>query len=139
MIHKQPFGNTGHKSTVTIFGGAAIGRVNQEKADQVLKTLLKYGVNHIDTAASYGDSELRIGPWMEKHRNDFFLATKTGQRTYTDAIDEIHKSLDRLRVKNVDLLSEGCLFLKAIISLVKRKVSLFSCTRFQLYHETSLF
>ena len=104
MIHKQAFGNTGHKSTVTLFGGAAIGRVNQEKADQVLKTLLKYGVNHIDTAASYGDSELRIGPWMEKHRNDFFLATKTGQRTYTEAGDEIHKSLDRLRVKNVDLL-----------------------------------
>jgi predicted aldo/keto reductase-like oxidoreductase len=104
MIRKQKFGNTGHKSTVTLFGGAAIGQVTQKTADQVLELLLKYGVNHIDTAASYGDSELRIGPWMEKHRSSFFLATKTGKRTYEEAKDEIHKSLKRLRVDRVDLL-----------------------------------
>ena len=104
MIRKQAFGNTGHKSTVTLFGGAAIGQVTQKTADQVLELLLKHGVNHIDTAASYGDSELRIGPWMEKHRNNFFLATKTGERTYEEAKDEIHKSLNRLRVDKVDLL-----------------------------------
>lgn len=104
MIRKQPFGNTGHKSTATIFGGAAIGRVAQEDADEVKELLLKYGVNHIDTAASYGDSELRIGPWMEKHRKDFFLATKTGKRTYREAKDEIHKSLERLQVESVDLI-----------------------------------
>jgi predicted aldo/keto reductase-like oxidoreductase len=104
MIRKQAFGNTGHKSTVTLFGGAAIGQVTQKTADQVLGLLLKYGVNHIDTAASYGDSELRIGPWMEKHRSSFFLATKTGKRTYEEAKDEIHKSLKRLRVDRVDLL-----------------------------------
>jgi aryl-alcohol dehydrogenase-like predicted oxidoreductase len=91
-------------STATIFGGAAIGRVTQEEADHVRDQLLKHGVNHIDTAASYGDSELRIGPWMEKHRNDFFLATKTGCRTYQEAHDEIRKSLKRLRVDHVDLL-----------------------------------
>jgi aryl-alcohol dehydrogenase-like predicted oxidoreductase len=104
MIRKQPFGQTGHKSTATIFGGAAIGRVTQEEADQTRDQLLKHGVNHIDTAASYGDSELRIGPWMQKHRNDFFLATKTGCRTYQEAHDEIRKSLKRLRVDHVDLL-----------------------------------
>jgi predicted aldo/keto reductase-like oxidoreductase len=104
MIRKQAFGNTGHKSTVTLFGGAAIGQVTQKTADQVLGLLLKYGVNHIDTAASYGDSELRIGPWMEKHRSSFFLATKTGKRTYEEAKDEIHNSLKRLRVDRVDLL-----------------------------------
>ena len=104
MIRKQAFGNTGHKSTVTLFGGAAIGQVTQKTADQVLELLLKHGVNHIDTAASYGDSELRIGSWMEKHRNNFFLATKTGERTYEEAKDEIHKSLNRLRVDKVDLL-----------------------------------
>jgi len=104
MIRKQKFGNTGHKSTVTLFGGAAIGQVTQKTADQVLELLLKYGVNHIDTAASYGDSELRIGPWMEKHRSNFFLATKTGKRTYEEAKDEIHNSLKRLRVDRVDLL-----------------------------------
>jgi len=91
-------------STATIFGGAALGRVTQEEADHVRDLLLKYGVNHIDTAASYGDSELRIGPWMERHRNDFFLATKTGKRTYREARDEIHKSLERLQVDHVDLL-----------------------------------
>jgi aryl-alcohol dehydrogenase-like predicted oxidoreductase len=104
MIRKQPFGQTGNKSTVTIFGGAALGRVTQEEADQVRELLLKHGVNHIDTAASYGDSELRIGPWMERYRKDFFLATKTGRRTYQEARDEIRKSLDRLRVDQVDLL-----------------------------------
>ena len=104
MIRKQKFGNTGHKSTVTLFGGAAIGQVTQKTADQVLELLLKYGVNHIDTAASYGDSELRIGPWMEKHRSNFFLATKTGKKTYEEAKDEIHNSLKRLRVDRVDLL-----------------------------------
>jgi aryl-alcohol dehydrogenase-like predicted oxidoreductase len=55
MIKTQPFGQTGHMSTKTIFGGAAIGRVTQEEADKVLDLLLKYGVNHIDTAASYSD------------------------------------------------------------------------------------
>jgi aryl-alcohol dehydrogenase-like predicted oxidoreductase len=97
MIRKQPFGRTGHMSTVTIFGGAAIGGVDQATADRTLETLLEYGINHIDTAASYGDSELRIGPWMEKHRQDFFLATKTGERTYEKAKDQIHRSLERLR------------------------------------------
>jgi len=91
-------------STATIFGGAALGRVTQEEADHVRDLLLKHRVNHIDTAASYGDSELRIGPWMERHRNDFFLATKTGKRTYREARDEIRKSLERLQVDHVDLL-----------------------------------
>jgi aryl-alcohol dehydrogenase-like predicted oxidoreductase len=104
MIRKQPFGNTGHSSSVSIFGGAALGRVTQEQADQVLELLKKYEVNHIDTAASYGESELRIGPWMEKHRNDFFLATKTGKRRYSEAKEEIHNSLNRLQVEYVDLL-----------------------------------
>ena len=91
-------------STATIFGGAALGRVTQEAADHVRDQLLKYGVNHIDTAASYGASEIRIGPWMERHRNDFFLATKTGRRTYREARDEIRKSLERMQVDHVDLL-----------------------------------
>ncbi|MCA9907616.1 MAG: aldo/keto reductase, partial [Anaerolineae bacterium] len=81
MIAQQPFGRTGHMSTRTIFGAAALGEVTQADADRTLDVLLEYGINHIDTAASYGESELRIGPWMAQHRNDFFLATKTGERT----------------------------------------------------------
>ena len=104
MIAKSAFGRTGHVSTRTLFGGAAVGSVDQAAADRTLGVLLEYGINHIDTAASYGDAELRIGPWMERHRQDFFLATKTGERTYEKARDEIHRSLERLRVDRVDLL-----------------------------------
>ncbi|MDQ3250093.1 MAG: aldo/keto reductase [Chloroflexota bacterium] len=104
MIEKRPFGRTGHLSTVTLFGAAALGRVTQAEADQTLDVLLQYGVNHIDTAASYGDAEERIGPWMAQHRKDFFLATKTGERSYEKAREEIHRSLERLRVDSFDLI-----------------------------------
>ncbi|HXV43428.1 MAG TPA: aldo/keto reductase, partial [Anaerolineae bacterium] len=104
MIEKQPFGRTGHMSTRTLFGAAALSRVTQAEADRTLEVLLEYGINHIDTAASYGDSELRLGPWMPHHRQHFFLATKTGERTYQKARDEFHRSLERLRVDQVDLL-----------------------------------
>jgi predicted aldo/keto reductase-like oxidoreductase len=104
MIRRQTFGRTGHISSATIFGAAALSHVTQGEADKTLEVLLQYGVNHIDTAASYGDSELRIGPWMEKHRKDFFLATKTGNRTYEGAKKEFENSLRRLRVESVDLL-----------------------------------
>jgi aryl-alcohol dehydrogenase-like predicted oxidoreductase len=98
------FGRTGHESSRTLFGAAALGRATQEEADAALQFLLERGVNHIDTAASYGDSELRIGPWMEHHRGRFFLATKTNQRTYAEARAQIHASLERLRVEHVDLI-----------------------------------
>src|SRR5213594_1914530 len=81
MIARRPFGRTGHESSVTLFGAAALARASQADADRTLEVLLRHGVNHIDTAARYGDSELRIGPWMARHRKDFFLATKTGSRT----------------------------------------------------------
>ncbi len=104
MIVKQPFGRSGHMSTRTIFGGAALWSVTQDEANRVLELLLEHGVNHIDTAANYGDAELRIGPWMAQHRQDFFLATKTQERTYQKAREEIHRSLERLRVEQIDLL-----------------------------------
>jgi aryl-alcohol dehydrogenase-like predicted oxidoreductase len=104
MIPKKVFGRTGHLSTRTLFGAAALGRVSQEEADRTLEVLFRYGVNHIDVAASYGDAELRIGPWMLEHRKKFFLATKTGQRTYQEARQEIHRSLERMRVDQVDLI-----------------------------------
>ena len=104
MIAKQPFGSTGHESTRTIFGAAALGSLSQSEADPALEILLEQGVNHIDTAASYGDSELRLAPWLARHRDDFFLATKTGQRDYAGAREEIRRSLDRLGVDQVDLI-----------------------------------
>jgi aryl-alcohol dehydrogenase-like predicted oxidoreductase len=104
MIPRQPFGRTGQQSTRTIFGAAALGGATDEDAAPVLDLLLKHGVNHIDTAPAYGRSERRIGAWMDGHRRDFFLATKTGERTYDKARDQFRHSLERLRVDNVDLL-----------------------------------
>jgi aryl-alcohol dehydrogenase-like predicted oxidoreductase len=104
VIETSPFGKTGHQSTRIIFGAAALGGMKQDKADGVLEVLLEYGINHIDTAASYGESELRIGPWMREHRKRFFLATKTGDRTYQGARDSLHRSLERLRVDQLDLI-----------------------------------
>ncbi|MEJ2413178.1 MAG: aldo/keto reductase [Anaerolineales bacterium] len=103
MIERKPFGRTGHLSSRTIFGAASLSKVNQSEADQTLDLLLDYGVNHIDTAASYGDAELRIKPWMKEHRKDFFLATKTEERTYQGAKEELQRSLERLGVEQVDL------------------------------------
>lgn len=103
MIPTLPFGRTGHESTRIIFGAAAFSKVTQEEADRTMGLILQHGINHIDTAASYGDSELRIGPWMESHRDKFFLATKTGERTYGAAYDQIRHSLERLRTDQVDL------------------------------------
>jgi len=104
MIERIPFGNTGHASSRVIFGAAALGGMKQDRADRVLEILLQYGINHIDTAAAYGDSELRIGPWMREHRDRFFLATKTGDRTYAGARDSVNRSLERLRVDRIDLI-----------------------------------
>ncbi len=104
MIAQAPFGSTGHESTRTIFGAAALGSLSQAEADPTLELLLEQGVNHIDTAASYGDSELRLAPWLSQHRDRFFLATKTGQRDRDGAREEIRRSLDRLGVDRIDLL-----------------------------------
>jgi aryl-alcohol dehydrogenase-like predicted oxidoreductase len=104
MITQQPFGRTGHQSTRIIFGGAALWVATQDEADRILDLILEYGINHIDTAPSYGDSELRIGPWMDRHRRQFFLASKTLERTYQGARDEIQRSLERLHTDQIDLL-----------------------------------
>ena len=81
MIDRRLFGRTGHASTRLLFGAAALGSMRQDRADTVLQTVLDSGINHIDTARSYGDSELRLAPFLADHRHDFFLATKTGERT----------------------------------------------------------
>ena len=104
MTDRAPFGRTGHDSSRVIFGAAALGSMSQERADQVLATLLEFGVNHVDTAASYGDSELRIAPWMPAHRGQFFLATKTGERSGDGARASLERSLTRLGVDSVDLI-----------------------------------
>jgi aryl-alcohol dehydrogenase-like predicted oxidoreductase len=104
MMDRAAFGRTGHESSRVIFGAAALGSMRQERADRVLAMLLEFGINHIDTAASYGESELRIAPWMAEHRGRFFLATKTGERTGDAARASLERSLTRLGVDSVDLI-----------------------------------
>jgi aryl-alcohol dehydrogenase-like predicted oxidoreductase len=98
------FGRTGHLSSRVIFGAAALGSMRQERADELLATLLEFGVNHLDTAAGYGDSELRLAPWLAAHRDAFFLATKTGERTGAGARAGLERSLERLGVDRVDMI-----------------------------------
>src|SRR3954453_5339630 len=100
MIERAPFGATGHESSRVIFGAAALGDVSKADADRTLEVVLEHGINHIDVAASYGDAELRIATWLKEH--EFFLATKTGEREYAPAREQIRRSLDRLGVDHVD-------------------------------------
>ncbi len=104
MIQQQPFGRTGHPSTRTILGAAAFSKVTQAETDATLELALSYGINHIDTAPSYGESEVRLGSWIKRHGRPSFLATKTGERTALQAREEFHRSLERLNVDRVDLL-----------------------------------
>jgi aryl-alcohol dehydrogenase-like predicted oxidoreductase len=104
VIRKAPFGRTGHHSSRAIFGAAALARATLEEADRALELLLAHGVNHIDVAASYGDAELRVAPWLRRHPGSFFVATKTGKRDYRGAREEIRRSLDRLGVDSLELI-----------------------------------
>src|SRR5437867_6550881 len=102
-IEKMAFGRTDHESTRTLFGAAALSRVDQSTADRTLEVLLQYGVNHIDAAASYGDAELRIAPWLKRYRSQFYVATKTDARTAQEAKEDLHHSLERMGIDYVDL------------------------------------
>jgi aryl-alcohol dehydrogenase-like predicted oxidoreductase len=102
MIPRMPFGATGHDSSRVIFGAAALGSVAKPEADRTLDLLMQHGVNHIDVAASYGDAELRVATWLRRYPDTFFVATKTGERTYRGAREQIRRSLDRLGVDRVD-------------------------------------
>jgi aryl-alcohol dehydrogenase-like predicted oxidoreductase len=104
MIAKHAFGRTGHLSSRVLLGAAAFWDVPQSQADESIELALALGVNHVDVAASYGDAELRVGDWIRRHGQPFFLATKTEKRTAAAAFDEIQRSLERLQVSQVDLL-----------------------------------
>ena len=103
-MQRRRFGRTEHLSSVLIYGAAALADVTQEVADASIQQALDAGINHFDTAESYGDSELRLGPWMPRIRDGIFLATKTGDRTATGAYDSIRRSLERLQTDRLDLI-----------------------------------
>ena len=102
-MEQRRLGRTEHLSTVVILGAVAFGRVPQAVADRSIELAMQHGVNHIDVAPTYGEAELRLGPWLARHRDDFFLACKTTKRTREAAWEELHRSLDRLRVSTLDL------------------------------------
>ena len=102
-MQTRRFGRTGHLSTVAIFGAAAFWNITQDDADQVMEQVIAAGVNHIDVAPSYGMAEQRIGPWMPRIRDQFFLGCKTMERTKEGAWRELHESLARLQVPSFDL------------------------------------
>ena len=103
-LRRIPFGSTGHESSRCIFGAAALAHVTEAESREALDVVLSFAVNHLDTAASYGDAEIRLRPWLKEHRNSFFLATKTGDRTRAAARESIHRSLERMGVDGVDLI-----------------------------------
>jgi predicted aldo/keto reductase-like oxidoreductase len=104
FMHYRRLGRLGHQSSVLVYGAAALGGVDQDTADRSVQQALDAGINHFDVAASYGEAELRLGPWMSRIRSDIFLATKTGDRTAEDAWTSINKSLERLQTDHVDLI-----------------------------------
>ncbi|MEX2202898.1 MAG: aldo/keto reductase [Actinomycetota bacterium] len=103
-MEQRRLGRLGHMSSVLIYGGAALSEITQDVADRSIELALGSGINHFDTAADYGDSELRLGPWMPRIRDRIFLATKSGDPTATAAYDSIRRSLERLQVARVDLI-----------------------------------
>ncbi len=104
MIEAIPFGSTGHMSTRILFGAAALGGMSQERADRTLELVQSNGINHIDVAASYGEAELRLAPFLQDYRQDFFVATKTGDRTAGGARASIERSLERMQIEQIDLI-----------------------------------
>lgn len=102
-METRQFGRTGHMSTVAIFGAAAFSEISQEDADKVMEMVIEAGVNHIDVAPSYGQAEQRIGPWMPRERDRFFLGCKTMERTKEGAWNEMQQSLKRLQTEAFDL------------------------------------
>ena len=103
-MEQRRLGRSGHQSSVLIYGAAALAEVDQPTADASIRLALDAGINHFDVAASYGDAELRLGPWMPEIRDRIFLATKTGVRDREGAWAQINHSLERLQTDHLDLI-----------------------------------
>ena len=103
ILEKRVLGNTGHDSSIVTFGSISLAYVSQKRADELIESALSHGVNHFDTAPSYGDAELKLKPMLKEHRDEVFLACKTGKRSKEDAWEELNESLERMGVDHIDL------------------------------------
>ena len=115
------FGRSGHMSTIAIFGGAAFSEISQEDADRVMEQVIEAGINHIDIAPSYGQAEERVGPWMDRERDRFFLGCKTMERTREGAWNELRQSLKRLRTEAFDLYQSHAITTMAELDAITMK------------------
>ncbi len=102
-MEKRRLGRIGHETSVLVYGAAALADVTPEVADASLEQAMAAGINHFDTAASYGDAEERMGPTIERVRGQVFLATKSVQRRAEDAWRELNRSLELLHTDHIDL------------------------------------
>jgi aryl-alcohol dehydrogenase-like predicted oxidoreductase len=102
-MEKRRLGRTDHMSSIVTFGCYALSKIPQEEADQVIQMALEYGINHFDVAPSYGEAELRLRPWLQKRRNEIFLACKTLRRKKEEAKEDLYRSMERLGVRQIDL------------------------------------
>lgn len=118
---KRRFGRSGHMSTLAIFGAAAFYEISREDADHVMEQVIAAGINHIDIAPSYGQAEERVGPWMKRERERFFLGCKTQQRTKEGAWDELRQSLKRLQTKTFDLYQAHAITKMEELDAITRK------------------
>jgi predicted aldo/keto reductase-like oxidoreductase len=119
-MQQRRLGRLGHQSSVLIYGAAALAEVDQDTADVSIQLALDAGINHFDVAASYGDAELRLGPWMPRIRDRIFLATKTGLRDRDQAWPQVNRSLERLQTDHVDLIQIHAVGDLAELELVTR-------------------
>jgi predicted aldo/keto reductase-like oxidoreductase len=119
-VEQRRLGRVGHQSSVLIYGAAALSEVDQDTADASIQLALDAGINHVDVAASYGDAELRLGPWMPAIRDRIFLATKTGLRDRDAAWAQLNHSLERLQTDHVDLIQIHAVGDLAELDLVTR-------------------
>lgn len=103
-METRRLGRLGHQTTVLVYGAAALSSVDQDTADTSIQQALDAGINQFDVAASYGEAELRLGPWMSRIRDRIFLSTKTEDRDTEGAWASINRSLERLQTDHVDLL-----------------------------------
>jgi predicted aldo/keto reductase-like oxidoreductase len=119
-VEQRRLGRVGHQSSVLIYGAAALSEVDQDTADASVQLALDAGINHVDVAASYGDAELRLGPWMPAIRDRIFLASKTGLRDREAAWAQVNRSLERLQTDRLDLIQVHAVGDLAELDLVTR-------------------
>lgn len=97
-------GTTDFKVSSLGFGAMNLPGVSIDQSREVLNYALDRGINYIDTAAAYRNSEEIIGECISHRRSEYFLATKTAKRDYKSAKEEIENSLKRMKTDHVDLL-----------------------------------